>query len=114
MLTLLDRAGIGRNPADIGELSLHRLVKRVASVASVRRAMQRKEWSRFRAPYEWQHLRKCRNLSHSERTWSSLRSRHADDMQGEPGNELRSVRISRCLADSWGLDLPEFQQPGSS
>jgi hypothetical protein len=76
--------------------------------ALLQRLRGKPEWSDFRTPAEWRDLRKTAGLSHSERTWGDLRKKHPADIHGEPGNDAKSCRITRSLAEAWGLSLPEF------
>ena len=66
------------------------------------------EWSNYRTPQEWRGLRKAKGLAASEGTWLALRKKHPDDIHGEPGNDSKSCQITRSLAESWELSLPEF------
>jgi hypothetical protein len=63
-------------------------------------------WSDFRQPREWRRLRRLKGLSHSVNTWPKLYRDNPDDIECE---SIKSARISFELAQSWGLDLPEFQ-----
>jgi hypothetical protein len=67
-----------------------------------------REWSDYRRPQEWRELRKNVHLSDSARTWTDLRKKHTDDMQGESHNKNKAIRIRRSLIISWGIKLPEF------
>ena len=66
------------------------------------------QWSMYRTPKEWRGLRKAKGLAASEGTWLALRKKHPDDIHGEPGNDSKSCQITRSLAESWELSLPEF------
>jgi hypothetical protein len=63
-------------------------------------------WSNYRQPQEWRRLRKLKGLSKSVNIWPDLLRAHPNDIQCE---STKSARISFELADSWGLDLPEFK-----
>ena len=66
------------------------------------------QWSMYRTPKEWRELRKAKGLAGSERLWADLRKKLPNDIHGEPGNDSKSCRITRSLAESWKLSLPEF------
>ena len=66
------------------------------------------EFSDYRTPKEWRELRKAKGLAASERKWLDLRLKFPDDIHGEPGNDSKSCQITRSLAESWKLSLPEF------
>ena len=62
------------------------------------------QWSHFRSPKEWRAELKDAGRSASEDTWRRLREKHLQEIDGEP----KSCRVTRTLADSWGLTLQEF------
>jgi hypothetical protein len=64
------------------------------------------EWSDFRPPKVWRPLLVKAGKACSERKWSDLRKDNSDQMEGDK----RSVRITRSLANQWGLKLPEFTE----
>ncbi len=64
----------------------------------------------YRTPTEWRELRKEAGLSSSERTWTKIRKKNAAEIQCETGNRGGPVRLTRRLAENWGLNLPEFKQ----
>ena len=64
------------------------------------------EWSKFRTPIEWRALLEQAGKANAERTWTDLRKKNSDQMEGD----TRSVRITRSLANQWGLKLPEFTE----
>jgi len=68
------------------------------------------QWSRHRTPKQWCMLLKEAGQAYSDSTWRNLRKEHADQMDGSK----KSVRISRALADKWGLKLPEFTEGTSN
>lgn len=64
------------------------------------------QWSNYRQPKEWRRLRKLKGLSNSVNIWRNLCRDNPDDIQRE---STQNARISLKLAQSWGLDLPEFR-----
>jgi hypothetical protein len=64
------------------------------------------EWSKFRAPQEWRRLLGEAGISNSETTWRNHRKKYASQINGDTQN----VRITRELANQWGLKLPEFTE----
>ena len=62
------------------------------------------QWSNFRSPKEWRGKLKAAGRSSSADTWTRLRKEHLQEIDGEP----KSCRVTRTLADSWGLTLQEF------
>jgi hypothetical protein len=64
------------------------------------------QWSAYRTPTEWRALLGRAGRANSERKWSDLRKKNSDQMDGD----TKSVRITRALADQWGLKLPEFTE----
>lgn len=64
----------------------------------------------YRTPTEWRKLREEAGLSSSERTWTKIRKNNAAEIHCESGNRGGPVRLTRRLAENWGLNLPEFKQ----
>ncbi len=64
-------------------------------------------WSSPRSPQAWRKLLDAADQPSSERHWRNLRTKHDTEMESVDGNK-KSVRITRQLAECWGLTLPEF------
>lgn len=63
-------------------------------------------WSDFRSPTQWRHHLKQAGQANSESAWRAHRKQRAHDIDGS----AKSCRISRTLAQEWGLLLPEFSE----
>lgn len=63
-------------------------------------------WSDFRSPTQWRHHLKQAGQANSESAWQAYRRQRANDIDGS----AKSCRISRTLAQEWGLLLPEFSE----
>ena len=63
------------------------------------------EWSNFRGPKQWRNLLKQAGKEIGKRAWSDWRQKFGDAIDGEK----KSCRITRELAESWGLQLDEFK-----
>ena len=63
-------------------------------------------WSDFRTPTQWRHHLKQAGQANSESAWQAYRKQRAHDIDGS----AKSCRISRTLAQEWGLLLPEFSE----
>ena len=64
------------------------------------------QWSAFRTPQEWRTLLGKAGKASSESTWRTYRNKYSHQMNGDK----KSVRITRSLANQWGLKLPEFTE----
>ncbi len=64
------------------------------------------QWSAFRTPQEWRTLLGKAGKASSESTWRTYRKTYSHQMNGDN----KSVRVTRALADQWGLKLPEFTE----
>ena len=105
---VVPKTEIASLPADVAERVVALNVAVAAGGASADQSPP--EWSNFRLPKDWRALLEKAGKSNSERTWSTLRNKHASQMNGD----TKSVRITRALAVQWGLKLPEFNEGTSN